>query len=155
MVADLSPERLAAAAHCGASKTVNSQTGDVLQEVLEWTHGEGVDVVVDAVGSGATKRQAVAAARPGGAAVWIGLHNDAMDLDSYGLTLPEKCILGTYSAKPDDLKTALELLASRQVETGSWVKVSDLENSAPMFQRMLAAQGDDIKAVIQPAKEAP
>src|SRR5690606_27401241 len=68
------------------------QTVDVglIDFVTTWTSGEGADVVIDAVGASATKRQSLELLRPGGAAVWIGLHGNEMSLDTYGITLPEK-----------------------------------------------------------------
>ncbi len=106
--------------------------------------------MVDAVGAGVTKRTSLAALRPGGATVWIGLHENALTFDSYGLTLPEKQVLGTYAAKIEELQHALGLMASGQVDARSWVQRFPLADGVTAFKRMLAAEGADIKAVICP-----
>ena len=106
--------------------------------------------MVDAVGAGVTKRSSLEALRPGGSAVWIGLHENAVTFDSYNLTLPERQVLGTYAAKIEELQHALELMASGQVDARSWVQRFPLEDGVDAFRRMLAAQGADIKAVICP-----
>ncbi|MCS0670610.1 zinc-binding alcohol dehydrogenase family protein [Cytobacillus firmus] len=49
MITDLSEERLAFAKENGADVTVNAGREDVKQRVLEWTNGEGANVVIDAV----------------------------------------------------------------------------------------------------------
>lgn len=149
-VADLSPERLAVAKKLGAVGVINPRTEDVAAILREATRGEGADLTVDAVGSGLTKKTSLDALRPGGAAVWIGLHENTATLDTYNITLPEKQVLGTYAAKIAELQLALDLMASGKVDALSWVKRFPIRESAVAFQRMLAAKGDDIKAVVCP-----
>ena len=150
MVSDLSTGRLAVAKKLGATRVVSSKNEDVAAAALAWTDGEGVDLVVDAAGSAATKRLSLAALRPGGAAVWIGLHGNTMEFDSYGVTLPEKQIFGTYAAKMEELAEALELMRSGRVDVTSWTETVPLEHAVPAFQRMLAPSDSDLKAVFIP-----
>jgi threonine dehydrogenase-like Zn-dependent dehydrogenase len=149
-VADLSPERLGAARKLGAAGVIDSRAQDPAKAMLAATGGEGADLVVDAVGASVTKRASLDALRPGGVAVWIGLHEDALTFDSYNVTLPEKQVLGTYAAKIGELRHALDLMATGRVDALSWVQRFPLEAGVTAFRRMLAAQGNDIKAVICP-----
>jgi threonine dehydrogenase-like Zn-dependent dehydrogenase len=147
----LSDERLAVASRVGATRVFNPRTVDVVAAVRDLTDGEGVDVVVDAVGAGVTKKQAVQAVRPGGAAVWIGLHENAInDFATYDVTLPEKRVFGSYAARLDEMQTALDLMASGRVDVTGWPEVFPLDRGVEAFTRMLAAKGTDIKAVIAP-----
>jgi len=150
MVCDLSAGRLEIARRLGASRVVCPRDGDVAAAALAWTEDEGVDLVVDAAGSAATKRLSLAALRPGGAAVWIGLHGNAVELDSYGVTLPEKQILGTYAARIGELAEALELMKSGGADVTSWTETVPLSDSVPAFHRMLNPGDRDIKAVFVP-----
>ena len=150
MVCDLSSGRLTAAQALGAQAVVNAKSGDVMASVLDWTAGEGVDLVVDAAGSAATKWLALAALRPGGAAVWIGLHDDAFEISSYGITLPEKQIFGTYAARMDELSDALELMNQGKVDVSTWTETVPLAQAIPAFRRMLTPAEHDIKAVFVP-----
>lgn len=150
MVADLSAERIAVAQKLGAAHIVNSREADAVALCLEWTHGEGADIVIDAVGAVATKTQSLAALRPGGAAVWIGLHSDEMTFNSYDVTLPEKQVFGSYSATLPEMQVALQLMQEGKVETASWVESFPLERGAEAFHRMADARGTDIKAVVAP-----
>jgi threonine dehydrogenase-like Zn-dependent dehydrogenase len=150
IVADLSPERLAVATCLGASYVINSRVENVAQVIAEITGGEGADLTVDAVGAAVTKQVSLEALRPGGAAVWIGLHANELTLDSYAITLPEKQVFGTYAAKLDELSQALDLMATGRVDALSWVQSFPLEEGAVAFRRMLAAQGTDLKAVLCP-----
>lgn len=149
-VADLSPERLAVAKKLGAVRVINPREEDVVRAILAETDGEGVDLSVDAVGAGVTKKTALDAIRPGGGSVWIGLHENAISLDSYELTLPEKQVLGSYAASIEELRQALDLMAAGRVDARSWVKRFSLEDGVTAFHRMLAARGDDLKAVVCP-----
>lgn len=149
-VADLSPERLAVAKKLGAVRVINPREEDVVKIMQAETGGEGADLTVDAVGGAITKKTSLEALRPGGASVWIGLHENTVTLDTYGITLPEKQVLGTYAATIEELQQALELMASGKVDALSWVQRFSLEDGVTAFKRMLAAKGNDIKAVVCP-----
>ena len=149
--ADLSPERLDVARATGAAGVYDPRSVDLVKVSQDLTDGEGVDVVVDAVGASVTKKQSVQAVRPGGAAVWIGLHENSIDgFATYDVTLPEKRVFGSYAATLAEMGVALELMASGRVETASWVDAYPLDRGVEAFNRMLAGKGKDIKAVITP-----
>ena len=148
--ADLSAERRAVAERLGAKAVFDPRAVDTVAAIRDATNGEGVDLVIDAVGSGITKPQSLAAARPGGAAVWIGLHENEVTLNSYEVTLPERQIFGTYSASQNEMAEAIALLASGKIETESWVKSFPLWQGAAAFYRMLGGSGANIKAVLIP-----
>jgi L-iditol 2-dehydrogenase len=150
IVTDLNEDRLAVARAHGAKETVAGRSADPVRVVQEMTGGEGADVVVDAVGAAATKQQSVAAARPGGAAVWIGLHENPITLNSFEITLPEKQVLGSYASTMQQMRQALDLMATGKVETASWVERFPIERGVEAFNRMLKPKGRDIKAVIVP-----
>ncbi len=150
IVADLSPERLAVARKLGAARVVNPREEDVVKVLQAETGGEGADLTVDAVGGAITKRAALEALRPGGASVWIGLHENTVTVDTYNITLPERVVFGTYAATIAELREALDLMAAGKVDALSWVQRFPLANGVTAFNRMLAAKGADLKAVICP-----
>ena len=149
-VADLSEGRLHVASRLGAEAVLPSKNVNVLEEVQRRTGGEGVDLVVDAVGSADTKKLSIEASRPGGAVVWIGLYGNTIELDSYQVTLPERQILGTYAAKKEELAEALELMRSGKVDVTSWTEVAKIKDAVEVFHRMLRPADNDIKAVFIP-----
>jgi len=149
-VADLDANRLEVATQLGAQGVVCSRTDDLVEAIRRETGGEGVDLVIDAVGAGVTKQQSLEACRPGGAVVWIGLHEDGMDLDSFQVTLPERTIYGTYAARLDDLSAALDLMQSGRVEVASWPTRYSLGDGVEAFNRMLRPGPEDFKAILMP-----
>jgi D-arabinose 1-dehydrogenase-like Zn-dependent alcohol dehydrogenase len=104
--------------------------------------------VIDAVGSSRTKLLSLDLVEPGGAVVWLGLHEDRIELNSYALTLGQKCVSGTYSGSMDDLKQSAELLAAGDFET-SWATRYTLEEGEAGFRDMLQGEGNKIKAILQ------
>jgi len=150
VVADLIQERLDVATQLGAEQVINVSHEDFMTTIRDLTDGEGADIIVDAVGTTLSKQQALAATRPGGIAVWIGTHENTVTLDSYDITLAERRVQGSYAASMDELKVAVDLLARNRVDGKSWIKTFPLGEGVEAFRRMLAAQGDDIKAVLMP-----
>ncbi len=150
MVTEILPERLKTATKLGAKLAINPHQDDLQSAVLDWTDGEGADVVVDAVGLSDTKLQSLPATRPGGATVWIGTHENTITMDSYDITLSERCVQGSYGATMEELQFSVDLLASGKVDGTSWIKAFPLSDGVAAFERMLAAEGDDIKAVLCP-----
>ena len=49
------------------------------------------------------------------------------------------------------MRKALDLMASGQVETASWVERFPIERGVEAFERMLKPKNRDIKAVIVPS----
>lgn len=147
---DLKQERLAVARRVGIEQVVSGRDGNLLEAIRALTDGEGADVVVDAVGTSATKRMSVECVRPGGAVVWIGLHENAVEIDSYAVTLPERSIRGTYGATMADIDEALRLSASGAVDVRSWITEVGLDDGVQGFREMLRPNTTTIKTVLVP-----
>ena len=88
--------------------------------------------------------------RPGGGVVWIGLHENSISLDSFGVTLPEKKVFGSYAATMDELRLSLQLMAEGKVDARTWTTRFSLDDAESAFRRALAAKGTDIKMVVCP-----
>ena len=62
---DSSPEKSAAAIRFGAERSINYRDQDFAREVLAWTHGRGVDAIVDIVGAKYLERNIACLAKDG------------------------------------------------------------------------------------------
>ncbi len=93
-----------------------------------------VDIIIDAVGSGITRRTASAMARPGGVIVHIGLQDNFDGLDARRITLQEITFKGTYCYRNEDFAEALRLLHGGVVSGSGWVDVRPLADGAKAFQ---------------------
>ena len=95
---------------------------------------QNVDMIIDAVGSGTTRRTASAMVRPGGVIIHIGLQDNLDGLDARRITLQEITFKGTYCYRNDDFAEALRLLHDGAVSGSGWVDVRPLADGAKAFQ---------------------
>jgi L-iditol 2-dehydrogenase len=112
---DVLPERLAFAGEYGVSAVNGTEPGS-LEHVRALSDGRGADVVMLTVGGEPAFQQALELVRAGGAIHLFAATPSAIaqiELDE--LYHRELTIQTTYSSSPDDLRVALDLLASRQV----------------------------------------
>ena len=122
----------------------------MLHRIADWTDGCGVELAVDAVGSASARMDAVRATRPGGDAVWIGLHHDAAEINTFEVVLPERKVIGSYAAADKDIRRGIQYFAEGKIPFESWTQIFPLEESADVFLDMVSQRRDTIKAVIQP-----
>ena len=71
---DLESNKLAMAKGLGADSTLNTSENDLVEGLRELTEG-GPEYIIDSVGSNSTLGAALAAVRPGGTAVVVGMHS--------------------------------------------------------------------------------
>ncbi len=147
IISDLVPERLAVARTLGADLTVNVHERDINSEVRDHWKGELGEHVIDAVGTSETKSASVDLIEAGGTAVWVGLHEDRIQFDTYPLTLHQKTICGTYSGSMSDLNTAVQILENHPFDT-SWVSCSPLELGGNTFEAVLR-DSSNVKAILR------
>ncbi|HWL44422.1 MAG TPA: alcohol dehydrogenase catalytic domain-containing protein [Ilumatobacter sp.] len=132
-VVDLAADRLRSADLIGASST-----GVALQ-------GE-YDVVFDAVGSAGTRRASVEHIRPGGAAVWLGLHAEEPGFDGLGLIRMEKSVLGSFCYTDRDFRQAITMAASIDP---FWVATYALDAGVDIFNELMNGRTDVVKAQLR------
>src|SRR5262249_39686899 len=80
-VVDVRPERLERARHLGADVVVCAREEDPVDAVLRATDGEGADLVIEAAGVTATRRQSISITRPGGTVGVLGLADAESSID--------------------------------------------------------------------------
>ncbi|MDO8187880.1 alcohol dehydrogenase catalytic domain-containing protein [Conexibacter sp. JD483] len=131
IVCDLSDDRLATAARAGITAE-RELTGEF-------------DVVVDAVGSAGTRRIAAERLRPGGSAVWIGLHEPDAGFDGLALVRAEQRVLGTFAYVDRDFRAALALLPSLPTE---WVTSVPLREGVEAFMELVDGPGAAAKTLL-------
>jgi threonine dehydrogenase-like Zn-dependent dehydrogenase len=148
LISDRIPERLNAALSLGADLTVHASQQNLATECLKYWAGERAEFVIDAVGSSETKLLSLDLVERGGMVVWVGLHDDRIELNSYALTLGQKCVSGIYSGSMDDLKQSAQLLGAVDFET-SWATKYPLAEGEAGFRDMLQGDGNKIKAILQ------
>lgn len=133
-VTDLSRERLAVAESAGADSLAETLVGEY-------------DVVFDAVGLGQTRRAAVESIRPGGTAVFLGLHSDDPGFDGRDIIRNEKQVIGSFCYTDADFSEAVPLRSAVRPE---WLDERPLDEGVEAFTELLESVPTTIKTVLLP-----
>jgi threonine dehydrogenase-like Zn-dependent dehydrogenase len=133
-ICDLSEERLATAARAGL-RTAARLDGEF-------------DLVVDAVGSAATRQAGMSVLRPGGTAVWLGLHGPDAGIDALALTRSEQRVLGTFAYIDRDFRAGLALAG--EIEIDGWIAQRPLAEGVDGFLGLLDGPAAATKTLLIP-----
>ena len=148
-VIDVNDARLAAAKRVGADLTVHATREDAAVLVREWSDG-GADAVIEAVGTAATRRTAVAVAAKGARLVMLGLAENDSPLPWIDMTRNEQALFTSFAYAPRDFLDSLELLESRRVDIRAFTKTRPLEQGQAGFLEMVRDPGPTLKLLLKP-----
>jgi threonine dehydrogenase-like Zn-dependent dehydrogenase len=125
-------------------------SGEEAREALEGpTEGLGADLVIDAVGAEVTRRTAVEVLlRPGGRAVFVGLHDDATTLGFHDVVRGQLDLQGSYAYTADDYEQALEWLVAGRAGIGELPPVLPLEEGPGAFAELVQGPSSKIKVFL-------
>ena len=133
-VTDLDSGRLAQARRLGAAAAGAELDGEY-------------DVIFDAVGSPVTRGSSVRQLRPGGAAVWLGLLDEAAGFDGNALIRAEKRVQGSFAYSDEEFGQAAELLRDWDL---SWTSQYPLTAGAEIFTGLMNGGLEPVKALLVP-----
>jgi 2-desacetyl-2-hydroxyethyl bacteriochlorophyllide A dehydrogenase len=108
------------------------------------------DYVIDAVGSVATRQDAITAVSPGGVVMHIGLQDWASEIDMRKITLAEITLMGTYTYSTADLRATVKLLAQGAFGDLSWLHTVSLEQGAQAFIDLDSGRLASAKVILLP-----
>jgi threonine dehydrogenase-like Zn-dependent dehydrogenase len=134
--------RRALAATLGAH-AVHASQEEAAEALAAHGDGLGADLVLDAVGAEATRRMALALARPGGQAVCIGLAADETTLGFHDVVRGQLRIQGSYAYTMDDYEQALDWLVEGRASLGELPGVLDLDDGPAAFARLAGGPPPD------------
>lgn len=109
-----------------------------------------VDLVIDAVGAKATRNRAIAAVKPGGVVMHIGLMDWASEIDMRKLTLAEITLIGAYTYSTTDLRAAALALHEGAFGDLAWVEERPLADGAAAFRDLDEGRSAAAKIVLRP-----
>jgi L-iditol 2-dehydrogenase len=147
---DLNEFRLDLARQVGADACINPGKTNLREEILSRTEGRGADVVFEAVGFGATFRQAVTITKTGGHIVAVGNLQKEIEFNLQELVSRELTFTGSY-ASSGEFRTCIDLIASGQINVAPLVsEVLPLREGPTAFKRLLEAKENLLKIVLEP-----
>ena len=109
---DVDDAKLALAKTCGATHVINSRTEALEETVLKLTDGEGVNVVIEAVGLPQTYTAAVQLAAFAGRIVYIGYAKAPVSYETKYFVMKELDIRGSRNATKEDFERVIKVLES-------------------------------------------
>jgi 2-desacetyl-2-hydroxyethyl bacteriochlorophyllide A dehydrogenase len=108
------------------------------------------DLVIDAVGAKTTRKTALAAVKPGGVVMHIGLQDWASEIDMRKLTLAEITLIGTYTYTTSDLRATARALHEGAFGDLAWVEERPLAEGAAAFHDLHEGRSAAAKIVLRP-----
>ena len=152
-IADLDPERLAMGGSLGGITISPSDQGaDVVEIVKEATADDGVAVSIDAVGTGGTRSQCVAATRNAGTLILSGLHEETSPMPAAAIIRQELTVRGSFAYGAEDFRQGLEQLHAGAYRLDPWIVEAPLAEGGDWFNRLVHSPGNVSKVLLTPAK---
>ena len=108
------------------------------------------DLVIDAVGGKPTRQTAIAAVKPGGVIVHIGLMDSTGEADWRKITLQEVTVIGTYTYTAVDLRASAAALHEGRLGKLAWVEERPLSEGARAFADLDHGRTAAAKIVLRP-----
>jgi L-iditol 2-dehydrogenase len=150
LVCDLNSFRLGVATSLGADATISTTGVDGLASVLDKTHQRGADVSFEAVGLTETFQMAASSLRIGGQLVAIGNIRKDIDVNLQQLVTRELTFVGSC-ASAGEIRSCAEMISDGRIQVTPLVsEVLPLSQGGRAFERLLAAQEDLLKIVLEP-----
>ena len=107
---DMDDDKLAVAKAVGAAHGINAAQADVSQAITGLTDGLKADVVIEAVGSPVTQRQAIDSVGFTGRVVFIGYAKDDTTFTTRLFVQKELDVFGSRNACPEDFRAVIGYL---------------------------------------------
>ena len=141
-LAEINPLRRQTAEHTGVCRAFDPQAQPAQQSYF--------DVVIDAVGGKFTRQAAIAAVRPGGVVMHIGLLDNEGGVDVRRMTLQEITLIGTYTYTPVDLRVTVNKLHAGALGKLDWIEQRPLADGASAFADLLQGRCAAPKVILRP-----
>ena len=145
--------RLEAARRFGADIALAAD-GDVVEKVREANRGQLIDQVVVCTGARSAMEQALQLVERGGTILFFAPLTPGQTLDVPVNRLWKRgvTIVHSYAGPPDDMRTALELIAARDIDVTSMVTHRmELARTQEAFG-LVAEAGDSLKVIVEPQR---
>jgi L-iditol 2-dehydrogenase len=148
-VTDLDNTRLKLAREVGATAVLSSGA-DLVEQVMQFTEGAGVDVAIEAVGRNETVKVAIGSVRKGGTVVLVGNISPEVTLPLQKVVARQIRLQGSC-ASSGEYPRAIELLASGAIQVAPFITaVAPLEEGPRWFERLYAREPNLMKVILTP-----
>jgi len=109
-----------------------------------------IDLVIDCVGAKPTRTSSIAAIRPGGVIVHVGLQDGTDGMDVRKLTLQEVTFIGTYTYTMQDFRATVAAMHSGALGNLDWYEERAMADGARAFADLIGGRTAASKIVLRP-----
>jgi len=149
-VCDVDPTRLALAEKLGADRTILASGAALTEEILGETGGNGVDIVLEAVGREETIVAAIDCVRKGGTVSLVGNISPQITLPLQKVVSRQIRLQGSC-ASAGEYQQAIDLIASGKINVDLLITaVAPLSDGPAWFERLHAREPNLMKIVLDP-----
>lgn len=150
LVVEPSVTKRALATELGATATFDPTVGDAAEWLRDETRGVGIDMAIDATGSGRVVVPTILdALAVGGKIVCLGANRESIEIDSLALMFRSAAIFFTLGHLGGGFPSVIALSAAGRLDLTSMITARySLEDGVAAMER--ARKGDDAKVLIHP-----
>lgn len=123
---------------------------DSEQLILQEHFSNGIDFIIDCVGKGQTREQAIRHINPGGKVILVGLGQDLSNLSINHVVRHEISLIGSYTYTDEDFSQAIELLAAGKISIEKWIVLRALEEGPLTFEKLVSGTEAASKVILYP-----
>ena len=133
---------------CICTRGLNpEQVGQTVREILG---GRKAETVIEAVGLEVTRQMAIASVGQLGRIGWLGLHTAVTSADFSHMIRQQVTSVGTYSARPADVRDAIDALSDGALRHLDWIQSYSLTEGAEVYRMLVESPDQVTKAVLRP-----
>jgi len=145
---DIDDLKLEKAKVLGASYIINSQKEDLEKKIFRLTSGQGVNVVIEAVGLSETFKKAIDLVCFAGRVVYIGYAKEPVEYDTSLFVKKEIDIRGSRNALDDEIKEVIKMVESRKIKIENLITQSYLLKNLGEALRFWDKHPDKVTKII-------
>jgi 2-desacetyl-2-hydroxyethyl bacteriochlorophyllide A dehydrogenase len=146
LVEEVNESRRSAAEAMGATLAVNPQNAGC--EARKFS-GQGLDLVLDACGTGESRQEALDLCRPGGTVVLLGMAKERSEINFRAGIRNELRMLMSFGYTKGDFRRSLDLLAAGSIDLSPWTAQMALEDGQQAFERITCSREDTLKMILR------
>ena len=149
-ISDIDPTRLKLATQLGADAPLEASGSALIDQILHLTNGNGVDLVLEAVGRDETIASAIDCVRKGGTVTLVGNISPQINLPLQKVVSRQIRLQGSC-ASSGEYPQAIELIASGKIKVKPLITaVAPLSAGPSWFDRLHAREPNLMKIVLDP-----
>ena len=145
---DIDDEKLAIAQKLGADYVINSNTQNLHEELMKITSDNGPTVVVEAVGTPITYKQAIEEVAFSGRVVCIGYAGIEVSFSTKLWVQKELEIMGSRNANPSDFDAVMKFLKTGKLDENMLISRIVVPEEAPFAMKSWAEEPGKIMKIL-------